>query len=115
MICYCGGDLCVCANHGEIECMGCEDCEPEQDDDWNDNPPRDEFVRRGLATLAEEQPGLYAGLVAETLALLDAGREDRERVDWLEADPCRATNNALRAWEDPKLSFRAAIDQARGA
>lgn len=24
--CYCGGDLCVCHNHGEVECPGCEDC-----------------------------------------------------------------------------------------
>lgn len=36
--CYCGGDLCVCHNHGEIECDGCEDCEDqfamECDDDY---------------------------------------------------------------------------------
>jgi len=25
--CYCGGDICVCHNHGEFECDGCEDCE----------------------------------------------------------------------------------------
>ena len=25
--CYCGGDFCVCHNHGEVECPGCEDCE----------------------------------------------------------------------------------------
>lgn len=24
--CLCGGDFCVCHNHGEIECPGCEDC-----------------------------------------------------------------------------------------
>ena len=54
-------------------------------------------------------------LVGSALALLDAGRQDRERVDWLELDPCTATHNALRAWEDPELSFRAAIDRARGA
>lgn len=24
--CHCGGDLCVCHNHGEVECPGCEDC-----------------------------------------------------------------------------------------
>lgn len=30
--CYCGGDFCVCGNQGEIECMGCEDCEGEDDD-----------------------------------------------------------------------------------
>ena len=32
--CYCGGDFCVCHNHGEMECPGCEDCE--FDDDWED-------------------------------------------------------------------------------
>lgn len=31
--CHCGGDLCICHNHGEIECFGCDDCEPEYDDD----------------------------------------------------------------------------------
>lgn len=35
MRCYCGGDLCVCGNGGEIECMGCEDCEP-CDGDYDD-------------------------------------------------------------------------------
>ncbi len=36
--CYCGGDQCVCHNHGEIECPGCWDCEgfdDGQDDDDN--------------------------------------------------------------------------------
>jgi hypothetical protein len=28
--CYCGGDLCVCHNHGSTDCPGCEDCEPER-------------------------------------------------------------------------------------
>ncbi len=32
--CLCGGDFCVCHNHGESECFGCEDCE---------SPDRDEF------------------------------------------------------------------------
>ena len=27
LYCYCGGDLCVCHNHGEVPCAGCEDCE----------------------------------------------------------------------------------------
>jgi len=42
MECYCGGDFCVCHNHGEIECPGCDDCEPDDDDcddddgDWED-------------------------------------------------------------------------------
>lgn len=44
--CECGGDLCVCHNHGEVDCDGCRDCEPRDpcrycgeiacscDDDW---------------------------------------------------------------------------------
>ena len=32
--CECGGEFCVCHNHGEIECPGCEDCEG--DDDFHD-------------------------------------------------------------------------------
>ena len=36
MSCYCGGDLCVCGNGGEIECDGCEDCEPR--DDYEEAP-----------------------------------------------------------------------------
>lgn len=31
--CYCGGDQCVCHNHGEIECPGCDDCESEFDNE----------------------------------------------------------------------------------
>lgn len=34
--CFCGGDLCVCHNHGEIECPGCEDCDREYDGDYDD-------------------------------------------------------------------------------
>ena len=34
LYCECGGDFCVCHNHGEIECPGCEDCDG--DDDFND-------------------------------------------------------------------------------
>lgn len=30
--CYCGGDLCVCHNHGEAECPGCPDCRYDDDD-----------------------------------------------------------------------------------
>lgn len=33
--CLCGGDFCVCHNHGEMECFGCPDCE--SDDDYNDD------------------------------------------------------------------------------
>lgn len=25
--CFCGGDLCVCHHHGEVECPGCDECE----------------------------------------------------------------------------------------
>jgi hypothetical protein len=28
--CLCGGDFCVCHNHSEVECPGCEDCEREE-------------------------------------------------------------------------------------
>lgn len=31
--CHCGGDLCVCHWHGEIDCPGCEDCEDSYDYD----------------------------------------------------------------------------------
>jgi len=30
MDCLCGGDLCVCHNHGEVQCFGCEDCEDDE-------------------------------------------------------------------------------------
>lgn len=30
--CFCGGDLCVCHNHGVVECPGCDDCWDEDDD-----------------------------------------------------------------------------------
>jgi hypothetical protein len=33
LYCYCGGDRCVCHNHGEVECHGCDDCD---DCDWHD-------------------------------------------------------------------------------
>ena len=32
LYCYCVGDFCVCAYHGEVECYGCEDCDPDEDD-----------------------------------------------------------------------------------
>lgn len=34
--CYCGGDLCVCHWHGEVECFGCPGCEPEDDECYDD-------------------------------------------------------------------------------
>lgn len=30
--CECGGDFCVCHNHGEYECPGCEYCEDNEDE-----------------------------------------------------------------------------------
>lgn len=33
--CFCGGDGCVCHWHGSMECYGCEDCEPDEDD-WGE-------------------------------------------------------------------------------
>lgn len=35
--CFCGGDLCVCDNYGEIPCGGCDACEPgdDYDDDYD--------------------------------------------------------------------------------
>lgn len=30
--CFCGGDLCVCHNHGSVECPGCPECEEADDD-----------------------------------------------------------------------------------
>lgn len=34
--CYCGGDQCVCHNHGEVECLGCPDCGDNGCDDGED-------------------------------------------------------------------------------
>ena len=34
--CYCGGDLCVCHNHGAVECFGCTDCDDDNEDDYYD-------------------------------------------------------------------------------
>lgn len=34
--CYCGGDLCVCGNFGEVECPGCPDCEGMDEDEFED-------------------------------------------------------------------------------
>ena len=31
LVCLCGGDFCVCHNHGEVECGGCEDCDGDGD------------------------------------------------------------------------------------
>lgn len=40
LYCHCGGDFCVCHNHGEVDCYGCRDCEGDYDDDddyWEDD------------------------------------------------------------------------------
>lgn len=34
--CHCGGDLCVCHNHDEVECPGCAECEDLGDEDDTD-------------------------------------------------------------------------------
>jgi len=34
MHCHCGGDQCVCHNHGAVQCDGCEDCDREREDDY---------------------------------------------------------------------------------
>ncbi|MAT84079.1 MAG: hypothetical protein CMD39_07290 [Gammaproteobacteria bacterium] len=36
LYCYCGGDQCVCHNHGEVDCPGCGDCAGE-DEPWSDD------------------------------------------------------------------------------
>lgn len=33
LYCECGGDLCVCHNHGEVPCPGCDDCDDRRDTD----------------------------------------------------------------------------------
>lgn len=40
--CYCGGDQCVCHNHGEVECFGCEDCR-EFDDEFESEEEMDSW------------------------------------------------------------------------
>lgn len=42
----CGGDLCVCACGGELDCDGCEQC-PDDDDD--DDDPGDDAEEGGEA------------------------------------------------------------------
>ena len=41
LICYCGGDQCVCHNHGEVECFGCEDCEADVETGFDDGDDED--------------------------------------------------------------------------
>lgn len=42
LYCSCGGDLCVCHNHGEVECDGCDDCcEAGDEHDYGDEEDDD--------------------------------------------------------------------------
>jgi len=34
--CFCGGDLCVCDNYGEIPCGGCDACESSDEYEYDD-------------------------------------------------------------------------------
>lgn len=52
LYCRCGGDQCYCHNHGEVECLGCGDCDGFGDswddgDEYDDQPDRlNEFGNR---------------------------------------------------------------------
>lgn len=46
--CFCGGDLCVCHNHGEAACPGCEECDGDEDE-------HDEDPEATTADAAEER------------------------------------------------------------
>lgn len=95
--------------------------------------PSEEEVREALVFLASSEE-MWAGELTAALALLDAGRKDRERVDWLEHQSeygrvALDTNNPEFDNSEPKYTvyasakggrkfgdtLRAAIDQARGA
>jgi len=51
--CLCGGENCVCHNHGEIECMGCVDCEPTQVIEDDDLFCHEDGELRSLASAGE--------------------------------------------------------------
>lgn len=58
--CYCGGDFCMCANQGEIECMGCSDCDSEWWDEDDEDferpwPPIDTTAPRGAEETNEHE------------------------------------------------------------
>jgi len=58
LYCECGGDFCVCHNHGSIQCDGCSDCEPDDDQyDWYDDDDRWDTpeARNRLAEIAEQE------------------------------------------------------------
>lgn len=46
--CECGGDFCVCHNHGEVECPGCEECRDNNElgprnDEYDDYDDYDDY------------------------------------------------------------------------
>ena len=41
--CYCGGDLCICGNYGEVPCPGCANCEPEWEEDLDETADDDDL------------------------------------------------------------------------
>lgn len=41
--CICGGDLCVCHNHGYVECFGCPDCDGGDESDFDEGDDDPEF------------------------------------------------------------------------
>jgi hypothetical protein len=45
--CLCGGEGCVCHHHGDIECDGCEDCQPGDDDAMSDEYLLNELEEAG--------------------------------------------------------------------
>lgn len=47
--CLCGGDQCVCHNHGSVECQGCPECDPTaviEDNGWP-HPPDEATTAKG--------------------------------------------------------------------
>jgi hypothetical protein len=42
LLCFCGGDQCICGYHGETECFGCADCAGEPDPEPDDREATDE-------------------------------------------------------------------------
>ena len=58
LTCQCGGVLCVCHNHGEIQCPGCPDCEPPDGDDWDYDVYDDDWDDDGTGDADQD---LFAG------------------------------------------------------
>ena len=94
--------------------------------------PSEEEVREALVFLASSEE-MWAGELTAALALLDAGRKDRERLDWIDGKSLdgihvevwakgnadiRVEREACVSWRNVEVkcdSVRAAIDQARDA